>query len=72
MEVHGQKDNSFAGSFKEGQPITGCRASYDDELYPLIIIIFFNVLLPICRESIVLGSNFESGDFDGCTRFEVS
>ena len=28
-------------------------------------------LLPISRESIVLGSNFRSGDFDGFTCFEV-
>ena len=29
-------------------------------------------LLPISRESIVLGSNFRNGDFDGFIRFEVS
>ena len=28
-------------------------------------------LLPISRESIVFGSNFRGGDFDGLTRFEV-
>ena len=32
----------------------------------------FYFLLPISRESIVLGSNFRSGNFDGFTRFEVS
>ena len=32
----------------------------------------FYFLLPINRESIVLGSNFRNGDFDGFTRFEVS
>ena len=31
----------------------------------------FYFLLPISRESIVLGSNFRNGDFDGFTRFEV-
>ena len=31
-----------------------------------------NFLLPISRESIVFGSNFRNGDFDGFTRFEVS
>ena len=33
---------------------------------------FYYFLLPISRESIVLGSNFRSGDFDGFTRFDVS
>ena len=28
-------------------------------------------LLPISTESIVFGSNFRNGDFDGLTRFEV-
>ena len=32
----------------------------------------FYFLLPISRETIVFGSNFRSGDFDGFTRFEVS
>ena len=32
---------------------------------------FFYFFLPISRESIVLGSNFRSGDFDGFTCFEV-
>ena len=31
----------------------------------------FYFLLPISRESIVFGSNFRNGDFDGFTRFEV-
>ena len=31
----------------------------------------FYFLLPVSRESIVFGSNFRSGDFDGFTRFEV-
>ena len=31
----------------------------------------FYFLLPISRESIVLGSNFQNEDFDGFTRFEV-
>ena len=31
----------------------------------------FYFLLPINRESIVLGSNFLSGDFDGFTLYEV-
>ena len=31
----------------------------------------FYFLLPISRESIVLGSNFQSGDFDGFTCFDV-
>ena len=31
----------------------------------------FYFLLPISRESIVFGSNFRSGDFDGFTCFEV-
>ena len=35
-------------------------------------IVHFYFLLPISRESIVHGSNFRSGDFDGYTRFEVS
>ena len=33
--------------------------------------IHFYFLLPISRESIVWGTNFRSGDFDGLTRFEV-
>ena len=33
---------------------------------------FYYFLLPISRESIVFGSNFRNGDFDGFTRFEVS
>ena len=32
----------------------------------------FYFLLPISRESIVFGTNFQNGDFDGFTRFEVS
>ena len=32
----------------------------------------FYFLLPVSRESIVFGSNFRNGDFDGFTRFEVS
>ena len=32
---------------------------------------YFYFLLPISRESIVFGSNFRSGDFDGFTCFEV-
>ena len=32
----------------------------------------FYFLLPISRESIVFGSNFRNGDFDGFTRFEGS
>ena len=32
----------------------------------------FYFLLPISRESIVLGTNFRNGYFDGFTRFEVS
>ena len=31
----------------------------------------FYFLLPISRESIVFGTNFRNGDFDGFTRFEV-
>ena len=30
-----------------------------------------HLLSPISRESIVFGSNFRNGDFDGFTRFEV-
>ena len=33
---------------------------------------FFYFLLPISRESIVFGSHFRNGDFDGFSRFEVS
>ena len=38
----------------------------------LVLFIYFYFLLPISRESIVFGSNFRSGDFDGFTRFEAS
>ena len=31
----------------------------------------FYFLLPISRERIVFRSNFQNGDFDGLTRFEV-
>ena len=31
---------------------------------------FFCFLLPISRESIVFGSKFRNGDFDGFTRYE--
>ena len=50
------------------------------KLYTLILINSFDVLmcmhpcyflLPISRESIVFGSNFRNGDFDGFTRFEI-
>ena len=37
----------------------------------LTIAVSFYFLLPIRKESIVFGSNFRSGDFDGFTRFEV-
>ena len=33
---------------------------------------YFYFLLPISRESIVFGSNFRNGDFNGFTRLEVS
>ena len=35
-------------------------------------VFFFYFLLPISRESIVFGSNFKNGDFDGFTRYEDS
>ena len=34
-------------------------------------IVVTDFLFPISRESVVFGSNFRSGDFDGFTRFEV-
>ena len=37
-------------------------------IYPF----FFNFLLPMSKESIVLVSNFQNGDFNGFSRFEVS
>ena len=37
----------------------------------IVLHFLFYFLLPISRESIVFGSNFRSGDFDGFTRFEV-
>ena len=37
-----------------------------------IYIEYYYFLLPISRESIIFGSNFRNGDFDGFTRFEVS
>ena len=35
-----------------------------------VVIFLYYFLLPISRESIVFGSNFRNGDFDGSTRFE--
>ena len=43
--------------------------------YPQItesaFIFIYYFLLPISRKSIVLGSNFRNGDFDGFADFEV-
>ena len=36
-----------------------------------VTLMIFYFLLPIRRESIVLGSNFRNGDFDAIARFEV-
>ena len=38
---------------------------------PCMILFNFYLLLPISRESIVLGSNFRNGDFDDFTHFEI-
>ena len=34
------------------------------------LVFYYYFLLPISRESIVFGSNFRNGDFDGFARFE--
>ena len=40
--------------------------------YDMGVLVMLNYfLLPISRESIVFGSNFRSGDFDGFTSFDI-